>query len=237
MENQHKLNTVKEVIAFLAERFPLCFSAEGEARPLKIGIFQDLVERVQGEENLSKTQLRSALRLYTSSWRYLYGVKVGAQRVDLDGNPCGELEQQHVDHARQQLEEAKARVQAQRAEQNAKKREAAGESATAEPRRPRPAGKKPAVRREGGAVAENRKPSPQQARPQQAREPRVAKEASQPRHVPVTDISKLQIGQEIKVRAGQSAMDATVLEIAKDGVRVQLSSGLAMIVRAEHLQF
>ncbi|CAI0929753.1 RNA chaperone ProQ [Serratia fonticola] len=237
MENQHKLNTVKEVIAFLAERFPLCFSAEGEARPLKIGIFQDLVERVQGEENLSKTQLRSALRLYTSSWRYLYGVKVGAQRVDLDGNPCGELEQQHVDHARQQLEEAKARVQAQRAEQNAKKREAAGESATAEPRRPRPAGKKPAVRREGGAVAENRKPRPQQARPQQAREPRVAKEASQPRHVPVTDISKLQIGQEIKVRAGQSAMDATVLEIAKDGVRVQLSSGLAMIVRAEHLQF
>ncbi|MBL5859804.1 RNA chaperone ProQ [Serratia fonticola] len=237
MENQHKLNTVKEVIAFLAERFPLCFSAEGEARPLKIGIFQDLVERVQGEENLSKTQLRSALRLYTSSWRYLYGVKVGAQRVDLDGNPCGELEQQHVDHARQQLEEAKARVQAQRAEQNAKKREAAGESATAEPRRPRPAGKKPAVRREGGAAAENRKPRPQQARPQQAREPRVAKEASQSRHVPVTDISKLQIGQEIKVRAGQSAMDATVLEIAKDGVRVQLSSGLAMIVRAEHLQF
>ncbi len=25
--------------------------------------------------NLSKTQLRAALRLYTSSWRYLYGVK------------------------------------------------------------------------------------------------------------------------------------------------------------------
>lgn len=236
MENQPKLNSSKEVIAFLAERFPLCFSAEGEARPLKIGIFQDLVERVQGEESLSKTQLRSALRLYTSSWRYLYGVKVGAQRVDLDGNPCGELEQQHVDHARQQLEEAKARVQAQRAEQNAKKREAAGESADTEPRRPRPAGKKTAARREGGAAPENRKPRPQ-TRPQQARQPRAATEESQQRHVPVTDISKLQIGQEIKVRAGQSAMDATVLEIAKDGVRVQLSSGLAMIVRAEHLQF
>lgn len=174
MENQPKLNSSKEVIAFLAERFPLCFSAEGEARPLKIGIFQDLVERVQGEENLSKTQLRSALRLYTSSWRYLYGVKVGAQRVDLDGNPCGELEQQHVDHARQQLEEAKARVQAQRAEQNAKKREAAGESADAAPRRPRPAGKKPAARREGGAAPENRKPRPQ-TRPQPARQPRAAK--------------------------------------------------------------
>lgn len=64
MENQPKLNSSKEVIAFLAERFPHCFSAEGEARPLKIGIFQDLVERVGGEMNLSKTQLRSALRLY-----------------------------------------------------------------------------------------------------------------------------------------------------------------------------
>ena len=229
MENQPKLNSSKEVIAFLAERFPLCFTAEGEARPLKIGIFADLVARVQGEENLSKTQLRSALRLYTSSWRYLYGVKVGAERVDLDGNSCGVLEEQHVEHARKQLEEAKARVQAQRAEQQAKRREA-GE--TTEPRRPRPAGKKPAPRRENAPAAvagqENRKP----------RTPRPPREEKrEPRQVPVTDISKLQIGQEIKVRAGQSAMDATVLEIAKDGVRVQLSSGLAMIVRAEHLQF
>jgi ProP effector len=47
--------------------------------------------------NLSKTQLRSALRLYTSSWRYLYGIKPGATRVDLDGNPCGELDEQHVE--------------------------------------------------------------------------------------------------------------------------------------------
>lgn len=76
--------------------------------------------RVEGEMNLSKTQLRSALRLYTSSWRYLYGIKPGATRVDLDGNPCGELDEQHVEHARKQLEEAKARVQAQRAEQQAK---------------------------------------------------------------------------------------------------------------------
>ncbi|WP_256113467.1 RNA chaperone ProQ [Escherichia coli] len=139
MENQPKLNSSKEVIAFLAERFPHCFSAEGEARPLKIGIFQDLVDRVAGEMNLSKTQLRSALRLYTSSWRYLYGVKPGATRVDLDGNPCGELDEQHVEHARKQLEEAKARVQAQRAEQQAKKREAAAAAGEKEdaPRRER----------------------------------------------------------------------------------------------------
>lgn len=78
--------------------------------------------------------------------------------------------------------------------------------------------KKPAPRREAGAPVENRKPR-QPQRPQQARPPRPQVEENQPRPVPVTDISKLQIGQEIKVRAGKSAMDATVLEIAKDGVR------------------
>lgn len=225
MENQPKLNSNKEVIAFLAERFPLCFTAEGEARPLKIGIFQDLVARVQGEENISKTQLRSALRLYTSSWRYLYGIKLGAQRVDLDGHPCGELEAQHVEHARKQLEEAKARVQLQRAAQQAKKRE--NGEATA-PRRPA-AGKRPA---KSDNVTPS-KPRPKQQRPAPA--PRQT--APVVKTVPVTDISTLQIGQAIKVKVGKSPMDATVMEIAKEGVRVQLSSGMALIVRAEHLQF
>ncbi|MGK2889233.1 MAG: RNA chaperone ProQ [Candidatus Malihini olakiniferum] len=209
MENQPKLNSSKDVIAFLAERFPLCFTTEGETRPLKIFIFQDLVTRVSEADSVSKTQLRSALRLYTSSWRYLYGIKLGAQRVDLDGNPCGELDQQHVDHARKQLEEAKARVHAQRDEQQAKRR-AAGEI----PDKP----------------ARQRKPATRCDRP-------AAGSAPQPQRVSVTDITALKVGQEIKVRAGKDAMDATVLEIAKGEVRVQLASGLAMIVRAEHLQF
>lgn len=53
----------------------------------------------------------------------------------------------------------------------------------------------------------------------------------------VTDISTLKVGQVLKVMVGQSIVDASVLEIAKDGVRVQLTTGLAMIVRAEHLKF
>lgn len=230
MENQPKLNSTKEVIAFLAERFPQCFSAEGEARPLKIGIFQDLVDRVQGEMNLSKTQLRSALRLYTSSWRYLYGIKVGATRVDLDGNACGLLDEQHVEHARKQLEEAKARVQAQREQQQAKKREAGEDTA---PRRPRKPVRKPAAEGE-----QPRKVRSKPQRPQAERNSSASVEETQTSSSkPVTDTSALQVGQSIKVTAGKSAMDATILEISKDGVRVQLANGLAMIVRAEHLQF
>ncbi|WP_340608779.1 RNA chaperone ProQ [Xenorhabdus bharatensis] len=237
MENQPKLNSSKEVIAFLADRFPLCFAAEGEARPLKIGIFQDIVERIQGEECLSKTQLRSALRLYTSSWRYLYGVKEGAQRVDLDGNACGELEAEHIEHARQQLAEAKARVQAQRAEQRAKKRETENVS---DKKSERPVNKKAAPRRrpEAGKKDEKR-PSRPQERPQQSRKPadKASKKIAQPELTSVTDVSSLTVGQTIKVNVGKSLMDASVLEIAKDGVRVQLPTGLAMIVRAEHLKF
>ncbi|ADO48217.1 RNA chaperone ProQ [[Enterobacter] lignolyticus] len=232
MENQPKLNSSKEVIAFLAERFPHCFSAEGEARPLKIGIFQDLVERVEGEMNLSKTQLRSALRLYTSSWRYLYGIKAGAIRVDLDGNACGELDEQHVTHARQQLEEAKARVQAQRAEQQAKKREAAAAAGEQEdaPRRERKP--RPPVRRKEGGESKPRNTAKPAANANKA--PRAVREEH---HTPVSDLSALTVGQSLKVKAGNNAMDATVLEITKDGVRVQLTSGMSMIVRAEHLVF
>ena len=53
----------------------------------------------------------------------------------------------------------------------------------------------------------------------------------------VADINALSVGQSLKVKAGNNAMDATVLEITKDGVRVQLTSGMSMIVRAEHLLF
>ncbi|MBS0877246.1 MULTISPECIES: RNA chaperone ProQ [unclassified Tatumella] len=226
MENQPKLNSSKEVIAFLAEQFPQCFCTEGEAKPLKIGIFQDIVERVPGDSNISKTRLRSALRLYTSSWRYLHGIKAGATRVDLDGNACGVLDEQHVEHARKQLEEAKARVQAHRAQQRARKAEA-GEEAT-EQRKPRKAApRKPA------SDDTPRKPRNNASKSASKRSPQTD---SAPRQ-PVTDTSLLQTGQAIRVKAGQNAMDATVLEVSKEGVRVQLSSGMAMIVRAEHLQF
>ncbi len=229
MENQPKLNSSKEVIAFLAERFPRCFIAEGEARPLKVGIFQDIVGCLKEEDGISKTQLRSALRMYTSSWRYLYGVKEGAKRVDLNGEDCGELDAEHIAHARQQLSEAKARVQAQRAEQKAQKRPVAQKTGEKTPRT-QDATKERAPRR---------RPTENKERPQNtsSKNSRRNTPAPEQKLKSVTDINALQIGQTLKVKVGTSVMDASVLEIAKDGVRVQLPTGLAMIVRAEHLKF
>ena len=99
MENNEKLKNSKELIAYLCERFPACFILDGEAKPLKIGIFQDLAERLAEDPKVSKTLLRSALLQYTSSWRYLHGVKAGATRVDLDCNEAGILTEEHVTHA------------------------------------------------------------------------------------------------------------------------------------------
>lgn len=232
MENQPKLTSSKEIIAFLAERFPQCFTAEGEARPLKIGIFQDLVQRMQGDDSLalSKTQLRAALRRYTSSWRYLYSIKPGARRVDLDGNPGEELDASHVEHARQQLEEAKARLR-QKREQQA---QSAGDGQTGEKRKgPK---SRPAPARKAAPRPDRNANAPASARPaHRASAPAAGRDAQPVR--PVTDVSLLQVGQSIKVKAGKSVMDASIVEVTKDGVKVQLPSGLAMIVRAEHLRF
>lgn len=110
MESPEKFNSSKEVIAFLAQTFPNCFTTEGEARPLKIGIFQELASRLEEEPRVSKTLLRSTLRHYTNSWRYLYSIKEGAHRVDLDGNEGDVIEKEHADHAKNQLEESKAKA-------------------------------------------------------------------------------------------------------------------------------
>lgn len=208
MENTEKLKNSKEVIAYIAECFPNCFTLEGEAKPLKIGIFQDLAERLSEDSKVSKTQLRAALRQYTSSWRYLHGVKAGAVRVDLDGNACGVLEEQHVEHAKAALAESKARVDARRKEQGKKVRE----DAKATPK----AAKKPQARR-----------------PQQKAAPKADKKPVETRALTADELN---VGKEVNVNMGKGNMAATIVEINKEDVRVQLGNGLQMVVKAEHLR-
>ncbi|AVH30459.1 RNA chaperone ProQ [Vibrio fluvialis] len=208
MENTEKLKNSKEVIAYIAECFPNCFTLEGEAKPLKIGIFQDLAERLSEDSKVSKTQLRAALRQYTSSWRYLHGVKAGAVRVDLDGNACGVLEEQHVEHAKAALAESKARVDARRKEQGKKVRE----DAKAKPK---------AVKK------------PQARRPQQKAAPKADKKPVETRALTADELN---VGKEVNVNMGKGNMAATIVEINKEDVRVQLGNGLQMVVKAEHLR-
>ncbi|MBD1556813.1 RNA chaperone ProQ [Vibrio sp. S9_S30] len=205
MENTEKLKNSKEVIAYIAECFPKCFTLEGEAKPLKIGIFQDLADRLSDDPKVSKTQLRAALRQYTSSWRYLHGAKLGAIRVDLDGNEAGELEEEHIEHAKTALAESKARVQARRKEK---------------------------AREEGKTKTKTTKPQVRKSKPK-AQNTQNNKAAAPTR--PLNDDDMI-IGNAVNVNMGKGNMAATIIEINKDDVRVQLNNGLQMVVKAEHLR-
>ncbi len=113
MQSQQKTD-LKVVIEFLANKFPESFSIKGEAKPLKIGIFSDIAERITEEDPVSKTQIRHALRRYTNSWRYLEAVKKGGMRVDLEGKDVEELTSEHIEHATAQLAESKAKFDEKR---------------------------------------------------------------------------------------------------------------------------
>jgi len=207
MENTEKLKNSKEVIAYIAECFPKCFTLEGEARPLKIGIFQDITERLGEDPKVSKTQLRAALRQYTSSWRYLHGVKAGAVRIDLDGNACGELEQEHVEHAQSALAESKAKVKARRKEQQVKKNQ-----------------------------IDNAKNNAKAKKNNQTRKLKANKPNSKAADIKPLTIEELNVGKTVNINVGKGNMSATIVEINKEDVRVQLVNGLQMVVKAEHLR-
>ncbi|PSW14812.1 RNA chaperone ProQ [Photobacterium sanctipauli] len=213
MENSEKLTNSKEVIAYIAERFPKCFTVEGEAKPLKIGIFQDLAERLSEDPKVSKTQLRTALRQYTSSWRYLHGVKAGANRVDLDGNDCGVLEQEHVEHAKTALEESKAKVRARRKEQ---------------------AEAKAAANKDGEAKAKKIRAKSAKPKNTKQKTSKINKKPVETTRALTAD--EVVVGKNVSVNMGTGNMPATIVEINKDDVRVRLSNGLTMVVKAEHLR-
>ncbi|MGP1959413.1 MAG: RNA chaperone ProQ [Arsenophonus sp. NC-TX2-MAG3] len=238
MENHPKLNNSKEIIVFLAHRFPYCFITEGKTHPLKIGIFQDIVARLTEKDGISKTQLRFALRMYTSSWRYLYGVKEGVNRVDLDGNYCSALALEHIKYARQQLIDAKARIQAKQTEQKLKKRELQCKAQKMDNEKILLATSNKKSEPYCLTTKEiNKKNKHHTYSKNQAKKAHNIKIANLNKLQSVTDISTLKVGQILKVILGQSIVNASVLEIAKDDVRVQLPTGLGMIVRAKHLKF
>ncbi|UQX80259.1 RNA chaperone ProQ [Mannheimia haemolytica] len=133
-QTQNKTNpSTKEVIAYLAEKFPLCFTLEGEVKPLKVGLFQELAEALKDDEKISKTLLRQVLRNYTNSWRYLAASQANVARVGLQGEEVGVVTEDEATHATEALAAAKAVVAERKAqrkeyfkqkarEENAKKR-------------------------------------------------------------------------------------------------------------------
>ena len=83
------------VLDQLAELAPSLFG--DELKPLKRGIFQDLLDAHPGV--LEAESLKAALALHTRSSRYLTVVASGTPRHNLDGQPVETLAPEHVHHA------------------------------------------------------------------------------------------------------------------------------------------
>lgn len=209
MENPQKFTNSKEVISFLAETFPKCFSLQGEAKPLKIGIFQDLAVRLVDEERVSKTLLRSSLRHYTNSWRYLHSVKEGQHRVNLDGENDAQIEKEHADHAKVQLEESKAKVAEKRKEQQAKTK----------PEKKSYKNKASFINQPETKESKVVKPKPNKLPPPEKLTPEL-----------------LVVGTEVTVKVGKTPMPATITDVSKDGVHVQLNTGMMVKVQVDKLR-
>lgn len=210
MDNLEKFSNSKDVINFLVETFPACFSSKGDAKPLKIGIFQDLAERLENDERVSKTLLRSSLRHYTNSWRYLHSIKKDVQRVDLDGKGVAVVEEEHVEHAKKQLDESKAKVAEKRKELNKQQREAKKDSKQKDIPKFKPTSK--------STVA--KKSAPKEKLP------------------PAEKLAENQIvpGTLVTVKVGKTPMPATITDVAKDGIQVQLDSGMVVKVQLDNLR-
>jgi ProP effector len=208
MDNQQKFTNSKEVIGFLVEQFPACFSNKGDAKPLKIGIFQDLAERLENEERVSKTLLRSSLRHYTNSWRYLHCIKKGAQRIDLDGKEVAAIEDEHAEHAKKQLDESKAKVAEKRKEQKA-----AGVDL------------KNTYKKKD---APKFKPTSKVVRKEQTKVKQPPAERLEQQHIVA--------GTAVTVKIGKSPMPATITDVSKDGIQVQLDTGMVVKVQLENLR-
>lgn len=212
MDNPEKFSDSKQVIQFLSNTFPACFSIEGDAKPLKIGIFQDLATALEEEPRVSKTLLRSSLRHYTNSWRYLYAIKEGADRVGLDGSPDAKVEKDHEEHAQLQLKESKQKVaERKKAEAKAKSQDGVKKNYK---NKSKPDSKLGAER-------------------SKLKERKVT--ASRPKPEKLTD-SDLVSGTKVTVKVGKAPMPATIVEVGKDGIQVILDSGMQIKVQQDNLR-
>lgn len=107
--------------ARLAELFPALF--KGQPKPLKLRIQVDIQERAPGV--FSKQALSAFFRRYTGATSYLIAVSKATQRFDLDGQPAGELTDEHRKVAADELVRRRTNANAKREAEQADRRQRA----------------------------------------------------------------------------------------------------------------
>ena len=104
--------SVADTARLLAEHFPALFGA-GVIKPIKLRIQADIHQRAPGV--FTKKALSIFLQRHTTGTAYLRAlVAEGATRIDLDGQPVGEITAEHRDAAGVELERRRAIVEAKK---------------------------------------------------------------------------------------------------------------------------
>jgi len=104
-------------LQLLLEAYPKTFD-RGNVRPLKIGIQEDLV----ADEKVSKNKIKRALASYVRSLNYYRSLREGADRIDINGEPAGQVTKEESDHAKEKLKEINKARQEKRKEQERSER-------------------------------------------------------------------------------------------------------------------
>lgn len=94
----------------LGELFPALFG--GSPKPLKLRVHVDIQARAPGE--FPKAVLAAFMRRHTGSTAYLQAVARGGARIDLDGQPAGDISAEHRQAAVDELARRRARHAEQR---------------------------------------------------------------------------------------------------------------------------
>ena len=115
--------------ARLTELFPALFAA-APPKPIKLRIQADIQTRAPGI--FTKKSLSIFLHRHTTSTSYLKGLVANTTRFDLDGQPAGELAEEHRNAAGVELERRRALFEAKRAAEREAQREQYRQAAAAE---------------------------------------------------------------------------------------------------------
>jgi ProP effector len=130
------------------------------------------------------------------------------QRIDLDGKEVAAIEDEHVEHAKKQLDESKAKVAEKRKEQKA----AGVEVKNAYKKKDAP----------------KFKPTSKVVKKEQTKVKQPPAERLEQQHIVA--------GTAVTVKIGKSPMPATITDVSKDGIQVQLDTGMVVKVQLENLR-
>lgn len=105
------LDYVRYGVELLKAYFPAAFKSFNEVKPLKKGIKQDLVKRLSTMADVvtdDKACMVKSLSYYVNTVAYHKSVTKGAVRIDLDGQPAGDVTEEEAKYS---LERHQAKAQ------------------------------------------------------------------------------------------------------------------------------